>query len=110
MCFGAMSFNKNLIADVEDLSKLSSDTCAEIVRTGHVIPSDRVPELFYNESFKVQLTAFLKNKGFIVETDNPCKNVLPYNMYYKSKADIVIKSSEYSSTILTVSEAVETPP
>ena len=37
------------------LQELDDTTCRQLIHGGFVIPPDKVPELFYNESFKIQL-------------------------------------------------------
>lgn len=98
ICFGAMSVAEEFNEE-KDLSKLSSEECTQIVHSGYVISSDKVPELFYNASLKVQLACILKKEGFIVQTkeNNENMSLLPYNVYYRSEADIVVTKSPEES-------------
>lgn len=108
LCFGVLSFDEDIIAG-KDLKELSPDDCARIVHEGFFMDPARVPELYYNETFKVQLETMLEPKGFKVLSQNcGTRELLPYNPYWRSNLDLAVLKDSNNS--LLMSSQIVTPP
>lgn len=84
------------------------------IQLNHAAQSNSLPssELFYNESFKVQLEHKLSQKGFDVSSQKSFeREIMQYNPYFKSLTDLLINRKEHDdSRSILVSERMPTPP
>lgn len=107
--FGVLSFDEDMITG-DDLKKLSTEDCTKMVHEGFLMDPGRVPELYYNETLKVQLQAVLEPKGFtVLSLSCGTKDVLPYNPYWRSTLDLAVLKDSDNSRLLASSQ-VDTPP
>ena len=94
--FGSLVVNEDDLPLNGDVTKIDDATCAKLVHESFIIPTTSIPELYYNESFKIQLKYHLQHKGYSVSSQQT--GILPYNSYYKSVVDLLITKTESSTS------------
>ena len=106
--FGSLVVNEDYLPLYGDVTKIDDATCAKLVHESFIIPTTSIPELYYNESFKIQLKYHLEHKGYSVSSQQT--GILPYNSYYKSVVDLLITKTESSTSPFSSFLAVNTTP
>lgn len=107
--FGSLVVDEQLLEDY--YASHSLEASKKIVDKAIQIEESKLPELYINESIKKQLQNQLNGKGYSVTSQmaGASSEMLPYNAYYKSLPDLVIRPARDTPGViqLTVSSKSE---
>jgi hypothetical protein len=101
--YGSLVVDEELLGD--DHTKLSPETSAKVLETA--IQIKNLPELYINDSIKVQLERQLNGKPYTVRSQIAGKELLPYNLYFNSHPDLVIQNNTTNADSSLVAVDVE---
>lgn len=79
--------NEKLICGRTNLKEVDEATCVKVVQEGFLMNPRHVPELYYNETFRLQLEHACNENGFTVLSRKSEFKPLPYNHYWNSLRD-----------------------
>ncbi len=99
--FGSLAVDEDLLAEYH-----SNPESQELLKSAIQITD--LPELYINRSIRQQLEKALDGTPFTVHSQGTgVKDILPYNIYYNSHPDLVIKKENDTSV---VASGIPTPP